>query len=76
MTGYLKLTLPPAILALSACSTTTISSEPPQEVTEPCMGLALASDIGWVEAHKQNVLAYIDCQTKYYTLIEAVRVEE
>jgi len=40
------------------------------------MGLALASDIGWVEAHKQNVLAYIDCQTKYYTLIEAVRVEE
>jgi hypothetical protein len=39
----------------------------------PCMNLALASELGWAEAHAHNIEAYMDCRDRYETLIEAIR---
>lgn len=67
-----------ASFGLSACSTSTPLCERPPvapELTEPCPDLVLASEIGWMEAHKQNMKAYAECRIQYQALVEAVTDE-
>ena len=47
-----------------------------QELTEPCSGLVMAMDVGWMEAHTQNTAANAECRIQYDNLVRAVRSRE
>lgn len=65
-----------ACFLLSACGSTTTLYERQSvapELMQPCMDLVLAAQVGWIEAHAHNIEAYMDCRTRYESLIEAVK---